>query len=170
MPDDDQIEEEIITQNDSPLINATTKQGQGQKGHVLQPTQQVPSFLDRSDRVTDDLSPGGIQPYVRGQRNTEMHEIADRQSPIEEEIEQNPNETTNGAAELQMNETNASDFFQVPLQGGVPVFVMAERRPFTPPFAQLAQEIKETTIEEKKEGHIETGKFGAPITEEIAHE
>ena len=71
-----------------------------------------------------------------------------------------------------MNDTATSDFFQVPLQGGVPVLVMAERRPFTPPFAQLAQEIKETKIdEESKAGNADTAKFGvAPITEEEIHE
>ena len=39
-----------------------------------------------------------------------------------------------------MEETCTSDFYQVPIQGGIPVQLTIEnggRRPFTPPFAQL---------------------------------
>ena len=39
--------------------------------------------------------------------------------------------------EPDMNETCTSDFYQVPIQGGIPVQLTIEngRRPFTPPFA-----------------------------------
>ena len=57
---------------------------------------------------------------------------------IEESIE-NILETTNGAKEM-MSDTCTSQFYQVPVQGGLPVRGTVHnqgRRPFTPPFAQL---------------------------------
>ena len=39
------------------------------------------------------------------------------------------------------NDTQTSDFYQIPIQGGIPVQLTIEngRRPFTPPFAQLVK-------------------------------
>lgn len=45
------------------------------------------------------------------------------------------------------NETNTSDFYQIPVQGGIPMQFTVEsgRRPFTPPFSQLVKLGKPST-------------------------
>ena len=51
------------------------------------------------------------------------------------------------AGEVDPEETCTSDFYQVPIQGGIPVQLTIEngRRPFTPPFAQLIKVNKPPT-------------------------
>ena len=45
------------------------------------------------------------------------------------------------ASDTDPNETCTSDFYQIPITGGVPIKLTIEnsRRPFTPPFAQLVK-------------------------------
>ena len=52
-------------------------------------------------------------------------------------LDQSERTAKNG--EVDPNDTCTSDFYQVPIQGGIPVQLTIEngRRPFTPPFAQL---------------------------------
>ena len=53
-----------------------------------------------------------------------------------------------------MDESCTSDFYQVPIQGGIPVQLTIEngRRPFTPPFAQLIRVNKPPTGQPAKRG------------------
>ena len=52
--------------------------------------------------------------------------------------------------EVDPAETCTSEFYQVPIQGGIPVQLTIEngRRPFTPPFAQLVRVNKKPPISE----------------------
>ena len=116
-PCDDQIEEEIGSQQETPQLNAVTKPT-GKKPSVLQPTQHSPVFC---------IAESGGSP---------LRYPIEQVNEIEENII-NPNDTTNGAQQM-MADTCTSEFYQAPLQGGIPVRATVQtRRPFTPPFAQL---------------------------------
>ena len=86
--------------------------------------------------------------------NTEMRPFNQNklQKDIEEEIGSPEDSYTNnqnamdggysrGKDEIDPNDTCTSEFYQVPIQGGIPVQLTFEngRRPFTPPFAQLVR-------------------------------
>lgn len=83
---------------------------------------------------------------------------------IEENIE-NVQETTNGAKEMQsQNDTCTSMFYKAPIQGGILVkgtIIEQQRRPFTPPFAQLAKEQIEATsqrdLQEQQQKQLDEG-------------
>lgn len=56
-----------------------------------------------------------------------------------------------------------SDFYQVPITGGIPVKLTFEKRPFTPPFAQL---IKMQSCANSSRGHSrQTGKRTSIVEE-----
>jgi len=69
------------------------------------------------------LNPSSISP------RSPVAQFQQTQRDIEEKIGED--------AALEEAQETTSDFYQIPITGGIPVKLTFEKRPFTPPFAQL---------------------------------
>lgn len=157
------IEEDIQHDNNTttPLINAQTKQLNGKAKGLNQ--YHVPTFfqstnLDRPkldnilpNRNQDSKSPLSSKPFLgiggRPKLRDSPSPIDMRRQPtppIEEDL--NPREEAKRGTkyvdnpyDFDPNQSCTSDFYQVPVAGGVPAKLTIDnsRRPFTPPFVQL---------------------------------
>jgi hypothetical protein len=71
----------------------------------------------------------------------DIEEDITRQGDEEFKINPKQSKLVNGPSEVDPAETFTSDFYQVPLAGGVPIRLTIDnsRRPYTPPFVQLSR-------------------------------
>ena len=113
--------------------------------------------------MMDNKNKVGIKPYLGGKKynpkspdhcvsnlfnsvnNIEDHqnyftekEIQEEIGILEDTVENQKNQHKN---DIDPNDTQTSEFYQIPISGGLPVKLTIEnsRRPFTPPFAQLTK-------------------------------
>ena len=90
----------------------------------------------------DFHSAGGLNSEMRPavNQNELQKEIEEEIGMAEDTYEEDQRAMDQSNSKVDPNETCTSDFYQIPVQGGIPVQLTIEnggRRPFTPPFAQL---------------------------------
>ena len=71
----------------------------------------------------------------------DIEEDITRQGDEDFKINPKPSKLVDRPSEVDPAETFTSDFYQVPLAGGVPIKLTIDnsRRPYTPPFVQLSR-------------------------------
>ena len=74
----------------------------------------------------------------------DIEEDITRHGDEEFKIHPKPSKLVDKASEVDPSETFTSDFYQVPVAGGVPIRLTIDnsRRPYTPPFVQLSRKIE----------------------------